>query len=69
MAQGWRVTSQRQTTELTPDGRFQDVMEISFQLDSGTVGLVRVPLIAYNPDRVKELIDQQAQTLTAVENL
>jgi len=69
MAEGWKVVAQRQTSDLTPDGRFQDVMEVTFTTDSGTTGVVRVPIVAYSPARVKELIDAQAQTITAVDNL
>lgn len=69
MAAGWSVTAQRQTTDLSPDGRFVDVIEVTFLTDGGTAGTVRVPERQYSPERVRELIQQRVDTITAVESL
>lgn len=69
MAEGWHVTSQRQTTEITSGGRFQDVMEVHFQTDHGTEGSVRIPLARFTPDEVYQRIDAQAAVIDAVHKL
>lgn len=69
MAEGWHVTSQRQTTEITSGGRFADVMEVHFVTDSGTDGFIRVPLAKFNPDEIRKRIDAQAAVIDAVHEL
>jgi hypothetical protein len=69
MAEGWHVTSQRKTTEITSGGRFQDVMEIHFATDSGTDGYVRIPTAKFTPDHVREAIDAQVAVIDAVHKL
>lgn len=69
MADGWRVTGQRQTTDLGPGGTFQDVIEVTYALDSGTVGSVRVPKAQYTSDNVARLIEAEVAELRNVENL
>lgn len=69
MADGYRVVSQRQTTELTADGRFGDVMEITFRTDGGTVGSVRIPLDRYSAQSARDAIDEYVTHIAAVESL
>ena len=69
MAQGWKIVAQRQTTDLTPDGRFLDIMEVTFETDEGVTGKVNVPVSAYNPDNVAQLVSARAAAISAVHNL
>lgn len=70
MADNWRVLSQRQAQELTPDSRFVDVMEVTFALQpSGEVGTVRVPLSMYNAEYVGSAIAERVTHMEAVRDL
>ena len=62
----WHVLpgGQRLTTQISPSGNgFQDVWEVSYQIDSGpaagTEGIVRVPVAQYNAEVVKATINEQ----------
>lgn len=69
MAEGWRIVAQRQTTDLTPDGRFDEVMEITFMTAEQVTGTVRIPVGQYTPDYVREVISARAAQISAVHNL
>jgi hypothetical protein len=69
MAEGWHVTSQRKTSEITSGGRFQDVMEVHFTTDTGTDGYVRIPTAKFTPDEVAKRIDAEVAVIDAVHNL
>ena len=69
MAESWRIISQRQTSQLTPDGRFQDVMEVSVEIATGTVIQLAVPLSLYSAESVKDLIEQRVADVLEVEQL
>lgn len=69
MAGRWSVVAQRQFEELTPQGTFRPVVEVTFQLASGTVGSIKVPRALYNEQYVSEQIDEVATQMVAVENL
>lgn len=70
MADTYKVTNQRQTVELGPDGRFRDVMEVSFQTDpAGVHGQVRVPLDQYGPERVDAMISDYVDKIHGVHEL
>lgn len=69
MADMWVVTSQRQTTDLDPSGRFADVMEITFRTQAGTTGSIRVPLDRYTPENVRSIIDDYVERISGVESL
>lgn len=69
MAGRWTVIAQRQFEELTPQGSFRSVVEVTFQLASGTTGSIKVPVPLYNEDYVREQIDAQAGVMLGVENL
>lgn len=69
MADGWRIVAQRQTTDLTPDGRFQEVMEITFTTDQDVSGTVRIPVTQYTAENVREVISARAAQISAVHNL
>lgn len=69
MADNYTVTSQTQTVQLTPQGTFRDVMEVTFDVPGVGSGTVRVPLDLYNADTVKAAIEQQVEHMTNVANL
>lgn len=69
MAANYQVVAQRQTVDLGADGRFTDVIEVTYQTASGVTGSVRVPVATFTPDRVAELIDARAVQHDAVANL
>lgn len=69
MAAGYRVVSQRQTIELTPDGRFVDVMEVTAETPHGATFTVRVPLSAYTADTVAALLAERAATISDIAGL
>lgn len=70
MADIFRVTSQRQTMNLTADGRFIDVIEVNFEtLPNMSPGTVTIPVGQYSADAVSKAIMAQATEMIAVENL
>jgi len=69
MAREWSIVAQRQTTDLTPDGRFVDIMEVTFETQEGVTGTVKLPLSSYSPDNVAQLVSSRAAQISAVHNL
>lgn len=69
MAVGWRVVSQRQFEELTAAGSFESVVEVTFALNSGTQGKVKIPSRLYSEEYARDTIGRAADTMGAVENL
>ncbi len=69
MADTWQVVSQRQTSDITPDGRFIEVMEVVVQLDSGTTITERIPTDQYTPEVVQQRIEARVADVIEVENL
>ena len=70
MADTYRVISQRQTNDLTPDGRFVDVMEVTFEtIPNQNTGTITVPVAQYNGDNVARLIEDRVKHIMDVESL
>lgn len=69
MATNWTIDSQRQTSELSPSGRFQEVMEVTFTTRTGTHGQVRIPLNLYNAEYVAQVVDDRVSRMLEIENL
>lgn len=69
MASNWRVVAQQQREDLTPQGTFQTVWDVTYETVSGTRGKVTVPERLYTEDFVRSAIEQQVQTVSAIENL
>lgn len=69
MADTWQVVSQRQSSDITPDGRFQDVMEVTVQTVSGTTFTERIPITQYDEEVVRARIQQRVDQVLAVEGL
>lgn len=62
----FKILAQRQTSELTPDGRFIDVMEVSFEIETGDTGVVRVPVAVYTAASVAAAVSERAAQMLAV---
>lgn len=71
MAESYDVTAQRQTTNMMPDGRFGDVVEITFVTKpSGIVLRQDVPVSQYsNVETVRELLADRAAQAEAIHKL
>lgn len=69
MALRWRVTGQRQYEELTTMGTFVPVVEVTYQLGSGTIGRIKVPANLYTHDYVAQQVELAAAEMIAVEGL
>lgn len=69
MAGRWSVIAQRPFDELTPQGTFRSVVEVTFQLVSGTIGTVKIPANLYSEDYVRDRVEEVASSMIAVENL
>ncbi len=69
MADTWKIISQRETPDITPDGRFQSVMEVVVEAISGTVITVRIPVDQYSAAVAEQMIDARVTDVLAVEAL
>lgn len=69
MAANWRVVAQQQREELTAQGTFQKVWDVSFEVPSGTRATVTVPERLYSEDYVRDAIEARAQQIIGVESL
>lgn len=69
MAEGWKVTSQRQTKSYE-NGVFADVMEVRFTTTHGVTGVVDIPLSQYgDTESVRQIIQGRVDAITAIHNL
>lgn len=69
MAGKWTVVRQQQSERLVPGGTFESIVTITFQLASGTIGSVVIPSRLYSVEYAQGVIDKQASTMAAIENL
>lgn len=69
MADNWKVISQRQTSTITPDGRFTNVVDVTFQINSGATATVQIPQANYTAEYVRQQIDPLATEMMNVEAL
>lgn len=69
MAGRWTVIAQRQFEDLTPQGTFKAVVEVTFQIASGTTGMVKVPATLYTEEYVREKVEEAASAMIGVESL
>lgn len=65
----YRVVAQQQRQDLTPDNRFVDVWEISYEGPSGTVSTVKIPARDYTPAEVDRQIEAQLHDVESVHQL
>lgn len=69
MADTYHITNQKQSTALAPGGSFQDVMNVTFETASGTVGTVKIPLTQYSADAVKAAVEARVSEIDKVNAL
>lgn len=69
MAVGWRVVAQQQREDLTANGTFHKVWDVTFETASGTRGLVTIPERLYTEENVRAEIESKVSTISAIENL
>lgn len=69
MASNWRVVAQQQREDLTPQGTFHTVWDVTYETSSGTRGKITVPERMYNEDYVRSTIEAQVATVSAIESL
>lgn len=69
MADNYSVTSQRQTSRLSPGGQFEQGMEVRFRTVTGTDGMVFIPLSRYNAENVHAAIADYVAHIDAVNQL
>lgn len=70
MADYWRVVSQQQRENLTPQGTFEPTWYVTYELlPEGVQGTVVIPQRLYTEDYVRDAIEQAAAVNRAVHNL
>lgn len=69
MAADYTIIDQRQTTSLSPAGRFIDVVEVTFQTRDGDVGTVTVPLGEHTAENIRQVVGARAAAFIAIHNL
>lgn len=68
MANGWHVTGQRGTTELS-NGKMVPAMEVSVETDGGTSKSFVFADAQYTPEKVDAIIDAWAERERAIASL
>lgn len=63
------VLDQRPTTRFSPNGRFEDVYEVTFQTPSGVVSHVYVPRQVFNVSNVAAAVRAETAHIEAVHQL
>lgn len=63
------VLDQRPTTRVTPNGRFEEVYEITFKTPSMVVSHVYVPRSAFNAATVAKMVREETAHIEAVNQL
>jgi hypothetical protein len=66
---GYKVVAQNQTVDLRADGRFVDVMEVTFETETGSTGTVKVPIVGYSADTVRAAIQPVADHMVEIDRI
>jgi hypothetical protein len=66
---GWRVISQRQQDELTPNNTFDSVLVVTYELDTGTRRTVKIPARLATTDYVRDAIAKDAEHAAGIDGL
>lgn len=69
MAEGWTITGQRETTQLTASNEYIDVMEVTFTTNEGVTGKITIPLGLYTAEYVRQQIEQRVASIKEVGGL
>lgn len=59
----WRVVEQFETTDVTPRGRFRNVIEVVIETVSGASKTLRIPEEMYSAEVVRQQADAWARAL------
>lgn len=66
----YRITSQEETQQLTPDSRFVKVWRVSFESTSPSYhGSIEVPESEFNAAKVDQLIEEKLESIMSVHEL
>lgn len=65
----WQVVSQRETSDMGPDGLYTHGFRVSFTTAGGHQGSVFIPDALYFPDNVRAMIAARAEVMDRVGNL
>lgn len=70
MADNYKVTGQQEGLMLTPDGRTETAMSITFVVEpAGVTQTIQVPLAEYTVDNVDKLLSERADIVNGVHTL
>lgn len=69
MAGSWRVVNQQQREDLTTNGTFHKVWDVTYETSGGTRGTVTIPERLYTAEYVSAEIDRRVATVQAIEAL
>jgi len=70
MADSFKVTGQMEGLMLSPDGRTEPAMSITFEvIPAGVTSTIQVPLSEYNTANVEKLLTERADTINGVHTL
>lgn len=65
----WQVVSQRETSDIGPDGNYTHGFRVSFTTAGGHQGSVFIPDNLYFPDNVRAAVAARAAVMDAVGDL
>jgi hypothetical protein len=65
----YKIISQEETQQLTPDSRFVKVWRVSFEGPNGYHAAIEVPESEYDAARVDQLIQEKLENIVAVHEL
>jgi hypothetical protein len=68
-APSWRVVSQLQTQMRGPTGAFVPAWHINYQLSTGTIGAIDIPVTTYSAAAVKDAINEAVAEVSTVDTL
>ena len=69
MADNYTITSTRQTNVYSPSTGFAPAVEVYFSTPKVGSGSVTVPLSAFDPETVAQLVEERVATLEAIHAL
>ena len=70
MSDSYKVTSQQEGLILTPEGRTESAMSITFVVEpAGVTQTIQVPISEYTVDNVDKLLQERADIVNGVHTL
>ncbi len=65
----WTVVDQTRSTRVSPNGRFQEIVQVTIETASGVEWTFDVPLAAYSEETIKGMADAWATEVERVQAL